>query len=77
MLFWLLASMRTYNKANYLILFLCTFAARVGSRYEWGQNVVVIYDNGRYSSVAIAVSSVPPKKVHDLHPDSSSLVHNS
>jgi hypothetical protein len=46
-----------------LILFLCTFAARVGSRYEWGQKVVVIflYDNGRYSSVVIAVSSVQKK----------------
>jgi hypothetical protein len=45
-----------------VILFLCIFAARVDSRYEWGQKVVVIYDNGRYSSVVIAVSSVQKKK---------------
>jgi hypothetical protein len=44
-----------------LILFLCVFAARVGSRYEWVQKVVVINDDGIYSSVAVAVPSFVQK----------------
>ena len=65
-----------YNKANDCDSLLEYVCSRLVIVKNGGQKVVVINDNGRYSSVAIAVSSfVQKKKMHGLPLDGNSLVH--